>query len=108
MPRFTPQVDGPSRKLRDAALELEKKSAPKLGTVNAEGFQNRSPDRTLGFPDIEGRNEGPLKSPTASMKPLPRLPGYTGSQLSQVQKGVKPVPDFANPFHESCQAPITA
>src|SRR6478735_7691730 len=84
MPRFTPHVDGPSRKLRVDALEFEKRSAPTLGTVNTEGSQNRSPDWTAALPFTCGRNDEELKSPTASIKPLPMLPGQIGSQLSQV------------------------
>jgi len=49
----------------------------------------------------DGRYEGSaLKSPTASTEEMPILPGSIGLQSSQIQKGVNPVPDFANMFNE--------
>src|ERR1044072_7885591 len=56
---------------------------------------------------IRALNPWPLKSPIASTNSLPILPGHTGSQLLQVQYGVKPVPDLANIFQVNCQPPAT-
>src|SRR5215217_9432347 len=97
------------RRFRFATSGLSKTSAPVVGTVNAAGLKNRSPlTPAYGSPVTRGRKLGPLKSPTASTKPLAMLPGKTGPQLLHVQNGVKPVPLLANMFHEIWNPPISA
>src|ERR1044071_8576172 len=108
-PRLTPQEPGPRSELRLAIAGLSKTSAPVGGSPNAVGLKTWSPLRPAnGSPVTSGRNDGPLKSPTASTKPLPMFPGKTGSQLSQIQNGVKPVPLLANRFQVTSQLPTAA
>src|SRR4051794_32403805 len=96
MPKLTPHVPGPVNILRLATCGSLKRVAPNDGRSNALGSQIWLPFFLLGLPTTIGRINVPLKSPTASSAPLPTLPGTTGSQLSQVQKGVNPVPVLAN------------
>src|SRR5260370_20595969 len=105
MPRFKPQVPGPSNRFRFAVCGLLNRSAPIGGGANTLGSNNWSPFFLLGLPVTSGRNEVVLKSPTASMKLLAMLPGNTGPQLSHTQNGVKPVPDLMNPCQEVSQPP---
>src|SRR3981189_3374995 len=97
--------------LRFATLGLLKRSAPTVGGAKECGLQIWSPVLWLKLlSKTSGRYEGSaLKSPTASSEVTPILPGNTGAslfvQLSQVQKGVKPVPDLANIFNVVCQPP---
>src|SRR5258708_2896719 len=97
-PKLTPQVPGPQSKLRLAFAGFEKTSAPTDGNPKAAAFQILSPVFLLKLLlIIVGRYDGSaLKSPTASIEETPMLPGSTGLQSSQIQKGVKPVPDLAN------------
>src|ERR1044072_1971103 len=108
MPRFTPHVPGPSNEFRRATAGLSSTSAPTVGTLYADGSQIRLPLFFKGSPVTSGRYELPVKSPTASVKALPRLPGVAGPQSSHSQKGVKPVPDLMNHCHGGCREPTTA
>src|SRR6266850_1311611 len=95
-PRFTPQVPGPHSMFRLATPACVKTSGPTEGTPKAAGFQIWSPFFWLMLLlTTTGRKDGSaLKSPTASSEVIPILPGSMEPQSSQVQKGVKPVPDF--------------
>src|SRR6185369_4574332 len=108
-PRFTPHVPGPTREFRFATAGLSKTSAPVVGSAKAAALKKRSPPTpAYGSPTTRGRKLGPLKSPTASTKPLAILPGNTGSQLLHVQNGVNPVPLLANMFQDIWKPPISA
>src|SRR6267154_6447944 len=87
-----------------------KMSDPMEGNPNAAGFEIWSPFFCLKLLlTTTGRKDGSaLKSPTASSEEMPILPGSTGLQSSQIQNGVKPVPDFANGLNVVCQPPTTA
>src|SRR5262245_22120510 len=74
-PRLTPHAPGPLSRLRLATFAFSNTSAPSGGAPNAFGSKNRSPDRTFGLPVTTGRNDVPPKPPTASIEPLPILPG---------------------------------
>src|SRR6266481_6910882 len=109
-PKFTPQVPGPHNIFRLATLAWVKTSAPTEGNPNAAGFQIWSPVFWLKLLlSTTGRKDGSApKSPTASSEEMPMLPGSTGLQSSQIQKGVKPVPDLANILNVVCQPPTIA
>src|SRR5215212_11631702 len=108
-PMLTPQVPGPSSEFRLATSGLSNTSAPVGGGAKAAALKIRSPpSEAYGSPTTTGLKEGPLKSPTASTKPLAMLPGNTGPQLLQLQNGVNPVPLFANMFHDNWNPPTTA
>src|SRR5712672_1142587 len=86
-----------------------KTSGPTEGTPKAAGFQIWSRFFWLMLLlTTTGRKDGSaLKSPTASSDVMPIFPGSNEPQSSQVQKGVKPVPDFANILNVVCQPPTT-
>src|SRR6266850_7844932 len=109
-PRFTPQVPGPHSMFRLATPACVKTSGPTEGTPKAAGFQIWSPFFWLMLLlTTTGRKDGSaLKSPTASSEVIPILPGSMEPQSSQVQKGVKHVPDFANILKVVCHPPTTA
>src|SRR6266704_4238090 len=107
IPKFTPHVPGPQSMLRLATLALLNTSAPTEGRPKASGLKTRSPLFLLKSLLITvGRYDGSaLKSPTASTEEIPILPGSIGLQLSQIQNGVNPVPDFANMLNVVCHPP---
>src|ERR1044071_7335192 len=86
-PRLTPHEPGPTSELRLAIEGSSKTVESGGGGPKAAGLKNWSPSRfAYGLPMTVGRNVGPVKSPTASTKPLAMFPGKTGSQLLQNQK----------------------
>ena len=98
---ITPHVPGQNREVSLPDIRIVENVSACGGRVNAAGLKNRSPlTPAYGSPTTRGRKFGPLKSPTASTKPLAILPGKTGPQLLQIQNGVKPVPLLANMFHD--------
>src|SRR6202046_2501464 len=111
MPRFTPHAPGPVNIFLLATAGLPSRSDPTEGRPNELAFQIMA--LLPFFPvlmwllRIKGLKEGSaLKSPTASIDDTAMFPGSTGSQSSQTQNGVKPVPDFANMLKVVCQPPI--
>src|SRR5205809_2964152 len=108
-PKLTPQVPGPQSILRLAFAGLLNTSAPTEGGPKAAALKIWSPFFLLkSLLRTVGRYEGSaLKSPTASTEEMPILPGSIGLQSSQIQKGVNPVPDFANMLNEVCHPPTS-
>src|ERR1700729_4081678 len=96
------------RELRLTTPAWVYRSEPTLGRVKELAFHWYPDAVLLELPVRTGRNEGELKSPTASIAPEATLPGRTGSHSSQVQNGVKGVPDFTKKFVEVCQPPTKA
>ena len=89
-PKFTPQVPGPYSRVALCKFGI-------VEHVGANGRQikrSRVPDLVSAAmidvaDDHRPERRSALKSPTASTDPTPMLPGTTGPQLSQIQKGVK-------------------